>query len=109
MTDATKPETFDAPERPGATETEFERAPCALFDHESVVTADSSMVMIRLKGNRRGGTAVYVGYSPARAMRIGAAFQRAARSLDPSLSIEAVDGDLKQAKEKHLKPVGGDE
>lgn len=108
MSDAPKPETFDAPARPDASEAEFERAPCALFDHESVISADASMAIVRLKGNRRGGTSVYVGYSPARAVRIGAAMIRAGLALDPSLSLEAVEGDLKQAKGRHLKPVEGD-
>ncbi len=84
-----------ATETPDASETEFAREPCTLLSgHEAVVSADSDMAIIRIKG--KGPSAVYVGVTAERALRIGAAFIRAGLQVDPSLRAQLIEDNAAQ-------------
>jgi len=71
------------------TETEIARELVALMDRELILSADADMCVVRISG--KGETVVHVGVSPERAMRLGAAFVRAALHVDPSLRLQLVD------------------
>lgn len=76
-------------------ETEFAREPCVLMSgHEAVVSADPDMAIIRIKG--KGPSAVYVGVTAERALRIGAAFIRAGLQVDPALRAQLIEDNAAQ-------------
>jgi len=81
---------------PGATETEFASEPCILLDREALATvsADPDMAIIRIKG--KGPSAVYVGFTAERALRIGAAFIRAGLQVNPSLRAQLIEDNAAQ-------------
>lgn len=75
---------------PGPSETEHGREACELLTREMLLTADSEMAIVRIFGSDKSGNAVRVGFTPERALRIGAAFIRAGLAIKPSLRAELV-------------------
>ena len=84
-----------AAEQPGLSETEYGREACELFTREMMLTADPEMAIVRIFGSDKSGNAVRVGFTPERAIRIGAAFIRAGLGIKPSLRAQLVDDDGK--------------
>lgn len=78
-------------DQPAAAEHEIAREEVNLLTHEMLLTADSEMAIVRIFG--KTSTAVHVGTSPERAMRIGAAFIRAALRIKPQLRMVLVEVD----------------
>lgn len=81
--------------QPGPDEAEMLRETVALMDREMLMTADADMVIVRVFGSDKTQTAVRIGVSPERAMRIGAAFFRAAVRIKPALRLQIVDDEAK--------------
>lgn len=80
---------------PGPTEVEFGREACELFTREMLLTADADMAIVRIFGFDKTRNAVRVGFTPERAVRIGAALIRAGLHIKPSLRAQLVDDDGK--------------
>jgi hypothetical protein len=84
---------------PGATEIAYGREACELFTREMLLTADPEMAIVRIFGSDKSGNAVRVGFTPERALRIGAAFIRAGLAIKPSLRAElAIDNVNKEGE-----------
>jgi hypothetical protein len=93
---------------PGAAETEFGREACELLTREMLLTADPDMAIVRIFGSDKAGNAVRVGFSPERALRIGAAFIRAGLAIKPSLRAEMVAETAGEAAAADLRLLTGD-
>lgn len=81
---------------PGPKEIEFDRVACARFDHEAVISADADMAIVRIRG--KGASAVYIGVTPERALRLSAAFARAAVRIRPALRLQLVEDAVGEQK-----------
>ena len=72
-----------ANETAGKNEVEIIHEPCALLTHEMLLTISPDMAVVRVFG--KGETAVYLGFSPERSLKIGERFIAAGLRLKPSL------------------------
>lgn len=78
-------------DQPGAGESEFAREACELFSRDMLLTAAPDIAIVRIFGSDKSNNAVRVGLSPERAMRIGAAFIRAALQIKPQLRLQVLE------------------
>lgn len=77
-------------DRPGPDETVCASESVALLDRELVLTAAPDMVVVRVFGTDDAGNAVRIGTTPERAMRLAAAFIRAALRIRPALRLQLI-------------------
>lgn len=91
MTEAAITNTLTHGDQPGPNETVHGCEQCALLSHEMLLSSGDGMAVVRVFGADSTRNAVRLGFTPARAMRIGAAFIRAAMRLDPSLRADVLD------------------
>ncbi|HWW46567.1 MAG TPA: hypothetical protein VNZ94_01855 [Xanthobacteraceae bacterium] len=80
---------------PGPDETAHCCERCQLLTHEMLLTTGPNMVVVRVFGADSMKNAVRIGTSAERAMRIGAAFIRAALRLEPGLRAKLTEADRK--------------
>jgi hypothetical protein len=92
-------------DQPGPTEIIHGREACELFTREMLLTADPEMAIVRIFGSDKSGNAVRVGFTPERAIRIGAAFIRAGLGIKPSLRLQVLEDAVGKPGEADLKLV----
>ena len=90
---------------PGPDEIIFGREECTVLTRELLLTAGPDLAIVRIFGSDRAGSAVRIGLSAERAMRIGAAFIRAALRINPGLRLQVVEEAVGKPGEADLKLV----
>ena len=86
---------------PGPKETELVCEPCELFTHEMLLTAGEGIAIVRDKTSN----AVRLGFAPENAMRVGAAFIRAALRINPALRLQLVEDAVGKPGQADLKLI----
>jgi hypothetical protein len=90
---------------PGPNETELICEPCELFSHEMLLTASEGIAIVRVFGRDKTSNAVRLGFAPENAIRVGAAFIRAALRINPALRLQLVEDAIGKPGQADLKLI----
>ena len=90
---------------PGPGEIQIACEPCELFSREMILTAGEGIAIVRVFGHDRTFNAVRLGFAPESAMRVGAAFIRAALRINPALRLQLVEEAIGKPGQADLKLI----